>query len=67
MTGLEKWKKEQIENIEKMTAEDVIESVWSDYRCHLCNKPEREEYFVCPLGDADCEKGIKAYLDMEVE
>ena len=65
ITGLEKWKKEHIEKIERMDIEEAfIEIWWNDDECRWC------KYKLDCEGDADeksCTKGIKAYLDMEVE
>ena len=67
MTNLEKWKKEKIEKIERMDIEDVFWKIWwndDEDMCRWC-----EYRFDCENELADkkiCQKGIKAYLDMEV-
>jgi len=66
MTGLEKYKKEHIEYIEKINIEGALETIEDEFynKCRYCIYHKRN---TVGCGITDCEKGIKAYLESEVE
>lgn len=67
MTGLEKWKRAMIKEIEEMNVDEAMNCIFErEENCVYC---DIKKSYVNVKGycEEDCTEGIKAYLESEVE